>query len=362
MAQKIAVVFGGISNENEISVITGTMACNILENGGKEVLPVYISREGKFYAGAELSKIKTFEDEGYTKCNTALIADGGVYLFNARKKIKNRFEADCVLNCCHGGYGEGGGLSGICAAAGLPLAGAGMFESSAFMDKYLTKILLEGLGVKTVPYLYVRQKDGDVCNKIVFPAIVKPVSLGSSIGISKVANAEELKEALECAFIYDTAAVVEKYIETRREINCAAYYADDEIHVSECEEALTQGDILSFEDKYEGGGKSVIPADIPPETSKRIREITHTVYQKLNMRGIVRFDFIISDDIYLSEVNTVPGSLAYYLFSKSFKGFYSVLDAVMRQAEKDFVCSRKTILTTGILRNIPKNSYKSLRK
>lgn len=362
MAQKVAVIFGGVSNESEISVITGTMACNILENGGKEVLPVFISREGKFFAGEKLSDIKTFKNGGYSKCNAALIADGGAYILNSRGKIKKHIPVDCVLNCCHGGYGEGGGLSGICAAAGLPLAGAGIFESSAFMDKYLTKIIFEGLGVKTAPYIYIRKKNEDVCDKIDYPAIVKPVSLGSSIGVAKAENAEELKAALDCAFVYDNAVIVEKFLENRREINCAAYFANDEIVVSECEEALSCGDILSFEDKYQGGGRSVIPADIPKETSERIRGITRTVYQKLNMRGIVRFDFIISDDVYLSEVNTVPGSLAYYLFSKSFKKFYGVLDSVLRQAEKDFVRSRKTILTTGILQNIPENALKGGKK
>lgn len=362
MASKIAVVFGGVSNESEISVITGTMACNILENGGKEVLPVFISRGGKFYAGEKLSDINTFKDNSYTGCNLALIADGGIYLLNSRGKIKKYIAVDCVLNCCHGGYGEGGGLSGICAAAGLPLAGAGMFESSVFMDKYLTKILLKGLGIKTAPYRYIRQADRHNYGEVEFPAIVKPATLGSSIGIARVDNEEELKAALDCAFTYDSAAIVEKFLENRREINCAAYFSDDEIHVSECEEAVAQGDVLSFEDKYEGGGRSVMPADIPIDASEQIRTITYSVYQKLNMRGIVRFDFIISDDIYLSEVNTVPGSLAYYLFSKSFKEFYGVLDSVLRQAERDFVRSHKTILTTGILKTLPENTVKGTLK
>ena len=362
MSKKIAVVFGGVSNENEISVITGTMACNILADGGMEVLPVYISQQGQFYSGAELAKLNTYKQNAYDKCLFAVIADGGVYLFNKRRKLKKHVNVDCVLNCCHGGFGEGGGLSGICAAAGLPLAGAGMFESSVFMDKYLTKLILESLGVKSAPYTYLRQTDECICDNFDFPAIVKPVTLGSSIGIQKVSNGEELKAALDCAFIYDSAAIVEKFLENRREINCAAYFADGEIHVSECEEALTEGDILSFEDKYQGGGRSVMPADISAENSTRIRGITREVYRKLNMRGIVRFDFIISDDIYLSEINTVPGSLAYYLFSKKFKGFYSVLESVIRQAEKDFANSRKTLLTTGILQNLPETSCKAAKK
>lgn len=357
----IAVVFGGVSNENEISVITGTMAANVLKTGGMRILPVYVAQSGEFFTGEELLKLNTYKQNAFKNCSRAIIADGGVYVLNRRGKVKKHVKVDCVLNCCHGGWGEGGGLSGVCAAAGLPLAGAGAFESSAFMDKYLTKIVLAGLGVKVASYRYISQNCGDVCG-FSYPMIVKPATLGSSIGIQRVADGEELKAALDCAFIYDGGAIVEKYLNPRREINCAAYFAEDRVVVSECEEAITSGDILSFEDKYQGGGRSVIPADIPAEISTYIRKTTQTVYEKLNMRGIVRFDYIISDEVYLSEVNTVPGSLAYYLFSKSFKDFFGVLISVISQAQRDFARSKKQLLTTGILKNIPVNSTKAVRK
>lgn len=357
MTKNIIVVFGGVSNENEISVITGTMAANVLKNGGMGVIPVYISQSGDFYSGEELLEVKTFKQPNFKKCRKAVIADGGIYLINGRGKLKKHVKADCVLNCCHGGWGEGGGLSGICAAAELPLAGADIFSSSAFMDKYLTKIVLAGLGVRVAPYRYIKPDCKDLCG-LPYPLIVKPSSLGSSIGIQKVSDGDELKCALDCAFIYDGAAIVEKYLYPRREINCAAYRAGDEVIVSECEEAVTSGDILSFEDKYQGGGRSVIPADIPREDADYIRQTTRTVYEKLNMRGIVRFDYIISDEVYLSEVNTVPGSLGYYLFAKSFKDFFSVLEGIIVQAERDFARSHKQLLTTGILKNIPENAAK----
>lgn len=362
MTKNIIVVFGGVSNENEISVITGTMAANVLKNGGIGVIPVYVSQSGEFFSGEELLDVATFKQSDFKNCSKAVIADGGIYLFNRRGKLKKHVKADCVLNCCHGGWGEGGGLNGVCAAAGLPLAGADIFSSSAFMDKYLTKIVLSGLGVRTAPYRYITPDCADVSG-LQYPMIVKPATLGSSIGIQKVSDGDELKTALDCAFIYDGAAIVEKYLEPRREINCAAYRAGDKVIVSECEEAVTSGDILSFEDKYQGGGRSVIPADISAKDSAYIRQTTRMVYEKLNMRGIVRFDYIISDGVYLSEVNTVPGSLAYYLFSKSFKDFFSVLDGVISQAELDFARSHKQLLTTGILKNIPeKNAAKMGRK
>ncbi len=361
MSDKIAVVFGGVSNENEISVITGVMAANVLLSGGWDVLPVYISQSGEFYAGEELKKLNTFSQNGYKKCQRAQIFGGAVHLFNARGKLKKSFVPRCVLNCCHGGWGEGGGLAGVCAAAGLPLAGAGAFESAAFMDKYLTKIVLAGLGVNCAPYVYVKSGGEGVCG-LPYPLIVKPATLGSSIGISRADNGEELQRALDCAFLLDGAAIVEKYIEPRREINCAAYRAEDKIVVSECEEPLPQSDIYTFEDKYGGGGKSVFPAKIPEEISTYIRKTTRLVYEKLNMRGIVRFDYIYSEEVYLSEINTVPGSLAYYLFASGFKEFYPVLEGVIRQAETDFARSKKKLITTGILQNLPSAGGKCGRK
>lgn len=173
-------------------------------------------------------------------------------------------------------------------------------------------------------------------------------------------NREELETAVAAAFLYDDGVILEKYVEDRREINCAAYYSQGKVITSECEEAVTHGEILSFDDKYAGGGKSVLPADIPEAIALKIKKITANVYSRLNMRGIVRFDFLLGGDtVYLSEINTVPGSLSYYLLSSGFKEFYPVLQAVIVQAEEDFKnASTKTILKTGILNDINGNGYK----
>ena len=362
MTEKIAVIFGGMSNENEISVITGTMAANVLKGTAFDPIPVYIAQNGDIYGGQLLFDIKNFKGEIYKKAPRAIIADGGIYLLSKRGKIKKHIALCAALTCCHGGAGEGGGLFGVCEMAGIPLAGAGIFESSAFMDKYLTKIVLKGLGVKTAEYDYVTDVEkyktgGDMPQ---FPLIVKPVNLGSSIGVERVETPEELENALKTSLIYDSAAIVEKYFEKRREINCAAYFYDGEVITSECEEALSNGGILSFEDKYQGGGKSVFPADLPPNMSQLIKKTTKKVYSSLNMRGIVRFDYIVSGkEVYLSEINTVPGSLSYYLLSKGFKDFYGVLEKVICQAQNDFKLRHgKKLLRTGILESIPSSTGK----
>jgi len=366
MSKNIAVIFGGDSNENEISVITGTMAANVLESGGDTVIPVYVSQNSEIYTGQSLKNISEFRADGYKKAARGIIADGGIYILNARGRVKKFLKVDAALNCCHGGSGEGGGVSGLCKIAKIPFASAGVFESSVFIDKYLTKLILSALGVKTAAYAYVTDLNQlDSCPDIPqFPLIVKPVNLGSSIGVEKVENFEELKNAVECGLIYDSAVILEQYLSGRREINCAAYFYNGEVITSECEESVSGGDILSFEDKYAGGGKSVLPADLPADISGAIKEITKTVYKKLNMRGIVRFDFILSGgEIYLSEVNTVPGSLSYYLLSGGFKDFYRVLSKVIEQAQTDFkTVQGKKLIKTGILSDIPANACKLPRK
>ena len=355
MGKNIAVIFGGKSNENEVSVITGTMAANVLKSGGDTVTPLYMSQRGELYTGEGLLEIANFRDGAYEKFPKAVVGKGGVHVLNKRGKMKKYVKVDVALNCCHGGWGEGGGVCGLFALNDIPLASAGMFESAAFMDKYFTKRVLRSLGVKTVKYVYLREPaEFQKAEKLEYPLIVKPAKLGSSIGIECVENREELETAVAAAFLYDDGVICEKYVGERREINCAAYYADGKVVVSECEEAMTAGDILSFDDKYTGGGKSVLPADIPERIALKIKKTTANVYLRLNMRGIVRFDYLLGGDtVYLSEINTVPGSLAYYLLSGGFKEFYPVLQAVILQAEEDFKnAATKTVLHTGLLNDI----------
>ena len=361
MGKNIAVIFGGKSNENEVSVITGTMASNVLKSGGNTVIPLYMSRRGELFCGEELLDVTNYKDGAKVKFTRALIGKGGVYLLNKRGKTKKFLKVDVALNCCHGGTGEGGGVCGLFALNDIPLASAGMFESAVFMDKYFTKLILRSLGVKYAKYVYLRDSSELLtAEKLGYPLIVKPAKLGSSIGIELAENREELQTAVESAFLYDDGVICEKYIEGRREINCAVYFSNGKAVTSECEESQATGDILSFDDKYSGGGKSVLPAHIPEAIALKIKKTASSVYTRLNMRGIVRFDFLLSgEEIYLSEINTVPGSLSYYLLSSGFKQFYPVLQAVIAQAEEDYKnASKKIILKTGILNGIKRDGFK----
>ena len=358
----VAVVFGGISNEHEVSVITGTMVCNVLKKADKSVLPIYITRSGEMKADEKLADISVYKSGDFSKYSTACICLGGVVLFNKKGKPKLKVGLSCAVNCCHGGVGEGGGISGLFAVNKIPLASAGLFESSAFMDKYYTKLVLGSLGVKLAKYGYSRNIAGavTVAEELGYPVIVKPAKLGSSVGIKKADCKEELVGALQTAFELDDGVLIEEYLTPRREINCAAYLAGDTVITSLCEEVFTSGDLLSYDDKYSGGGRRVFPAELPQDISEFIRSETERIYKTLNFRGIVRFDYIIKDDdIFVSEINTVPGSLSQYLLSANYSAFGEVLLSLIEQAKKDSEDGdKKLTVKTGILNNLPANTCK----
>ena len=354
---RIAVVFGGASNESEISVITGTMTANVLKDGGTDVIAVYISPSGGIFCGAELCDIGVFKRGEELKSPRCIVADGGLYVLGRRGRVKKFLPLHAAVNCCHGGLGEGGGVGGMFACAGIPMAGGDIFCGAAFIDKCRTKVLLSGLGVPVLPSFELRSEEDipAAISAVGLPAIIKPACLGSSIGVARAGSSEEFGAAVQAAFAYDGKVLCEPCISDRREINCAAYCGREGITVSPCEEAFSSGGLLTFDDKYSGGGRSVIPADIPEQTAAEIKEITRSVYFSLGMRGISRFDYILSGgEIFLSEVNTVPGSMAWYLFAPSFRAFYPVLKAVIEQAVLDFRAEKgKLLLKTGILASVP---------
>ena len=184
--------------------------------------------------------------------------------------------------------------------------------------------------------------------------------MGSSIGIEKAEDEEQLKSALETAFALDDGVLIEEYLSPRREINCAAYFAQGKVLTSRCEEVFTSGDLLSYDDKYSGGGSRKFPADLPEQSAEFIRGETERIYRALSFRGIVRFDYIIrGGDIFVSEINTVPGSLSQYLLSDSYLSFGGVLLSLVMQAKSDFAQGKSKLkVTTGILNNVPSNACK----
>ncbi|MBQ8229315.1 MAG: ATP-grasp domain-containing protein [Clostridia bacterium] len=364
--RKVAVLFGGKSCENEISVLTGVFVLNLIDREKFDPVPIYLHTDGGMYTSPKMTDLSVFRERRFSSFDRVFFEGGALYAFGEKKrKLKRLCVIDCALNCCHGGLGEGGGVSALMALNGIPLASPDLTASGVFMDKSLTKVVLRGLGIPTVEYIRANEKDYEkrgaflmrsIESKLKYPVVIKPAHLGSSIGISLAKNEEEARRAIEAAFELDTRVIVEKYLAEKRDINCAAYTLGGEIFVSEPEEAFGTG-IYSFEDKYvkrtSDGGKQGNGGRIEGELREKIRAYTKTVYKRMNLCGAVRMDFLVSGkQVYLCEVNTVPGSLAYYLFCERVsdaKNFFSDLleDAIRVQKEQE-----KKLLTTGILNSV----------
>lgn len=373
--RKVVVLFGGKSCEREISVLTGVFAVNILQSAGHGVLPVYIHTDGKFYTHSGMIDVGFFRNFMHSKPKEIFFYGHTVYALNEKKgKIKPIFTAEAALNCCHGGLGEGGGVSALMALNDIPLASPDLTASGVFMDKCLTKVAMKGLNIPVVEYIRVNERDYQkrgafllktIEGRLKFPVVVKPSHLGSSIGISVAKNEAEAKTAIENAFAIDDRVIIERYLGDKQDINCAAYMVGGEIFVSEPEKAFGDG-LYSFEEKYikrnadgvrgkgeisaNQGGRYEAKNGLSKEIRDKIRAYTKTIYKRMDLKGIVRMDFLLSQGkVYLCEVNTVPGSLAYYLFCERVTDAKRLFTALIEDAISVCNAQKKGLITTGIL-------------
>ena len=350
----VAVFFGGTSNEHEISVITGMLAVNLLR-GTLRVLPVYLPVGGGMRLCEGARGVEDFRKNSQDEFPPVVFTEGGIAF---AKKPKKKILVDCALNCCHGGAGEDGTLSALLVWHGIKSASPPAAPSAVFMDKSLTKIAAKGLGINVAKSFVLREdewrENADLSvrmGEFGYPALVKPCKLGSSIGISVVADGEELERALDLAFRLDDSALIEEYLPDKRDLNCAAYCRGGEIVLSPVEEVFSDENILTFGEKYEGTGarRSVIPADVPQEVVAQIGAALKTLYRAFGLFGVVRADFLLSGKtVYFNELNTVPGSLACYLFGESLTDSRSFLLALLSEAEERELPVKET-LRTGIL-------------
>ncbi|MBO4939886.1 MAG: ATP-grasp domain-containing protein [Clostridia bacterium] len=366
--KKVAVFFGGKSCESEISILTAVFVMNVLDAERYKILPVYVHTNGKTYTSPRMTELCVFKERDWKDFQEIFFYDGGMYALNKKKtRVKRMGKVDVILNCCHGGLGEGGGVSALAQWHGIPCASPDLTASGVFMDKGTTKLFLRALNIPTLDYIRVNEADyqkrgafllKSVETRLKYPVIVKPAHLGSSIGITVAKDEEELKRALEMAFTLDDRVIVEKYLKNKQDVNCAAYVKDGEIIVSEPERAFGDG-FYSFEEKYikrqqDGGGadkKGVGRYALRGDLREKVRAYTKTIYKRMNLRGVVRIDYLISDNkVYVCEVNTVPGSLAYYLFCERVKDAREFFTDLLEEAFR--VSAEKKLVTTGILNNV----------
>ena len=354
----VVVFYGGKSVEHDVSIITGVMTANCLGGSEYQSLPVYIDKSGAWYTGESLLDPDGYKNLNFKKLKRVTLTGGSNVLFEIKRgKLKPLATVSVAINCMHGGFGEDGSLAGLLNFCGIPLASPPVLPAAVSMDKSFTKTALKGLKVKALPSITVSSiKEWQTAKeKIAYPVIVKPTLLGSSIGISRAENFVELERAISYGLRFCSSVIIESCLEDFTEINCAAYLKKDgTIAVSECERPVGRTKILSVNDKYEGG-KRVFPADDDKKYSDKIKEITKKVYRELGFSGVIRIDYFLADgQIYLNEINSVPGSLAYYLFGDTLYSFSKMLKELIAVAEQKFATDGTvtTDYNSGILSGV----------
>ena len=362
MKTTIGVFFGGRSTEHEISVISASQAMHAINAEKYEVVPVYISKQGKWYTGKALLDI-----QNYRNIPELLAKVDEVYMepsfgdYNLYKKKRNLFGSnvikhlDVIIPVLHGSNGEDGIFEGLLETIGIPYAGCNTLSSANGMDKITMKMILKSCGIPVVNFVWFSDKEwytrreeiiNQIEKEIGYPVIVKPANLGSSVGIGRACNREELIDKIDGAEIYTTRIIVEDMVEDLQEINCSVLGDCDENQASVLEEPIKSGEILSYEDKYVGGSKGAkgmqasqkrIPADLPEKETKRIQFLARETFRVLSCHGVSRVDMIIdrkTRDIYVNEINTIPGSLSFYLWEATGISFEQLMDKLVELAIK----------------------------
>ncbi|WP_286078420.1 D-alanine--D-alanine ligase family protein [Duncaniella freteri] len=362
MKTNIGVFFGGRSTEHEISVISASQAMHAINRDKYDVTPIYISKQGRFYTGDALFDVANYRDipSLLAKCTQVYMEPsyGDYNLYRVKKPMFGSAvltTLDVVIPVLHGSNVEDGIFEGVLETIGIPYAGCNTLASANGMDKITMKMILRECGVPVIDYVWFIDKEwfkkrdeliARIEDKIGYPVIVKPANLGSSVGIGRAANREQLIGKIEIAEKYSSRIIVEHMVDNLKEINCSVLGDCDEYRSSVLEEPIKSAEILSYEDKYMGGTKGAkgmqasqkrIPADLPAGMTERIRFLAGETFRVLGCHGVSRIDFIIDDDtkeIFVNEINTIPGSLSFYLWEATGLSFDALMDTLVKLALK----------------------------
>ncbi len=389
MRIKLGVIFGGVSVEHEVSVITAIQAMESIDAQKYEIIPIYIDKQGIWYSGAMLRDIKLYSDmdllKRYAKEVILYKRDNLFYLQNKRGLFrKDVTELDLCLPIMHGTYGEDGNLQGYLETVGIPYCESDTYAAVVGQDKVFMKQIWKESGVPVVKFDWFFDTDYNKdpekiierLEKIGYPLIVKPARLGSSVGIKVCKNQTELNDAILDAINYDNKILVEEVVDNLVEVNISVLGNYQKQSLSVIEEVGSKNSILTYEDKYTGGGKGpskgmasakrIIPARISPKLEKEVCDAAIKAYRSLNSSGVVRIDFLIdskNEKVYANEINSIPGSLSFYLWEKTDKEYHELLDDILNLGVRAFKNKKSKIhsFDTNILSNYANNKEKGIK-
>jgi len=339
---KIGVIFGGNSVEHEISIISAVQAMGSIDRNKYQIIPIYITKKKEWYTGSELFDIKNYHNTQslLKRCKKVVLYenDGRFVLQNLTGLKRIVTEIDLAFPIVHGTNVEDGSLQGYLETIGIPYVGPNVLASALGQDKVVMKQVFNEGGLPIVPFIWCFDQEYQTNKKEIlkaidelgYPVMVKPANLGSSIGITKAKNKDMIEEAIEEAFNYDSKVVVEKVIENLVEVNCSVIGNYTKYTPSVLEEVMGSDEFLSYQDKYVGNKKAkgtkskgmaatnrVIPARIDNRLTKNIQDTALAAARLINTSGVVRIDFLIdkkTEKYYINEINSIPGSLAFYLW------------------------------------------------
>jgi D-alanine-D-alanine ligase len=360
---RVGVAFGGRSVEHDVSIITGLQALAVLQER-HHAIPIYIARSGRWYTGEALKDLAVYQQDGgdtpprgavqvsFDLHNGRLLraAEAGSLLRG--RKPPEPVALDAIVLATHGTQGEDGCLQGALELAQIPYVGPPVGAAATAMDKALTKAVLAKAGLPALAHLALLRADWDsdrdgarrrASEAFGFPLYVKPASLGSSVGVSRCESEGELADALELAFELDRVCLVEPAAQGGIEVNCAVIGRPGERpRASVCEQPLASEGTLSFEDKYMSSGKAdgmksaqrLIPAPISQALTERVRELACSAFTAFGCAGVTRVDFLIdeSEQVWVNELNTIPGSFSFYLWEPAGLSFVDLMDALLEDA------------------------------
>ncbi len=371
MKIKCAILFGGDSVEHEVSIISAIQAMNACDNDKVEVIPIYVSKQRDFYYFNEIPEVSEFSNMEEMKRNRDKVClvrkDGHVVVEPINKRLfqKTYTTLDIAIPVMHGTNGEDGSIQGLFEMLNLPYAGCDVVAAGCGQDKVVMKHILENSDIPTVPWCWLyahefERNEQDVVariEKLGYPVVIKPATLGSSVGITIARCEEDLKSAISESSQYDQKIIVESMVQNLREVNASVLGDITQSQVSVLEEVSKEGhEILDFEKKYLSGAKGakgtkptkgaskssgmastarIVPAPISEELTKEIQELALKTFSVLGASGVCRIDFMIdnqTNEVFVNEINTIPGSLAFYLWQETGVDFPSLMDHLVRQA------------------------------
>ncbi|MGL4522404.1 MAG: D-alanine--D-alanine ligase family protein [Bacilli bacterium] len=361
MKIRVAVLFGGISVEHEVSVISGLQAFHALDRDTYEPIPVFITKKGEWYTGEVLTDIKNYQNQQELLAKAEqVVLEKDETNKPALRILKQSFfskKAPVAFDVCfpvlHGSTGEDGSIQGQFELLGIPYVGCDVLSSAVGMDKIVMKQVLQASNVAVVKYDWFYRKEWEdqeptiverLENTLGYPMVVKPANLGSSVGISRAKNREELIEAVELAASFALKIIVEEMVQNLTEINCSVLGDYEEAQASICEEVMGSDEILTYSDKYESnpskgmsGTSRKIPAEISEEATATVQKLALDTFRVLGCSGVSRIDFLMNKttgEIYVNEINTIPGSLSFYLWEPTGKSFDELTSDLVRLAVK----------------------------